>query len=230
MRTLLTILTLISCQTTFGQFAIISDKDGFVNVRSSAGISNNITDTLTNGQIVFCFEAEKEWFPIEYDLSRQNKSGYIHRTRMKFIEDFKKKSSSNLTDSSILFKSDTLKLTITKTSFNSKTNKLQYHKGNPQENEASYLERINGLEIWGSEGNIPKKQYGQILLELGKKKTQLPIENLFEPNLGYTSLNIDEQNETIYISSLNSDGAGAYAVLWIVKQGNYRQRIITIPF
>ena len=125
MRGLLTILTCILLyQTTFGQFGIISDKDGFVNIRSSAGSSNNIVDTLTNGQIVFCFEAEGEWLPVDYDLSSQNKSGYIHKTRVKFIEHFDNIPYSQLTDSSITFKNDTISLKLTKVSFNSKVNKL----------------------------------------------------------------------------------------------------------
>jgi len=44
----------ILCQSSFGQFAIISDKDGYSNVRSSAEAGKNITDTLYNGQLVYC--------------------------------------------------------------------------------------------------------------------------------------------------------------------------------
>ena len=230
MKTLLTILTLMFCQTTFGQLAIIADKDGYVNVRNSAGIANKIVDKLANGHIVFCLDAENDWYPIDYELTRKNKSGYLHKSRVKFLKNFTKVPYTNLTDNNILFKLDTLKLSITKTAFKPKSNKLQYHKGNSQKNETTYLEKINGQEIWGTDGNVPKKQYGQILLELGNNKIYLPKGNLFEPNLDYTSVNVDTQNETIYISALNSDGAGGYAVLWIIKKGKYERKIITIPF
>jgi hypothetical protein len=230
MKGLLTIFACILFQTTFGQFGIISDKDGFVNVRNSPNISNNIIDTLTNGEIVFCLEAEGEWRPTDYDLGRKNKSGYIHNSRVKFIDEFEKISYDKLTDSTITFKKDSIILIITKTKFNPKNNELQYNKGDASKNEMSWLEKINGKEIWGTDGNVPKNQYGQITLTLGKNKIYLPIDNLFEPNLEYTTVNIDEKNNTIYISAMNSDGAGGYSVLWIIDNGKFKQRITTIPF
>ena len=227
MRGLLTILTCILCQTAFGQFGIIADKDGFVNIRNSPKISNNIVDTLTSGQIVFCLEEEGEWRPTSYHLNGQHcKSGYIHKSRIKLIDDFNKIPYDKLTDSIVTFKKDSIKLVITKTKFNPRNNKLQYHKGNP----SSWLEKINGKEIFGVDGNVPKNQYGQITLTFGKEKIQLPIDNLFEPNLDYIAVNIDEKNKTIYISAMNSDGAGSYAVLWIIENGKFKQRITTIPF
>jgi hypothetical protein len=231
MKGLLTILACILCQTTFAQFGVIADKDGFVNVRNSPTISDNIIDTLTNGQIVFCLEEEGEWCPTDYHLNGQKfKSGYIHKSRVKLIDDFDKISYDKLTNSVVTFKKDTIKLIVTKTKFNPKNNKLQYHKGDVSKNEISWLEKINGKEIWGTDGNVPKNQYGQITLTLGKAEIHLPIDNLFEPNLDYTTVNIDEKNKTIYISAMNSDGAGGYAVLWIIGNGAFKQRIITIPF
>ena len=230
MRVLLTLLTCIFFQTTFGQFGIIADEDGFVNVRNSPNISNNIIDILTNGQIVFCMEAEGEWRPTDYNLSRQNKSGYIYNSKVKFIDDFEKIPYFKLTDSTISFKKDTLSIIITKTVFNPKNNKLQYHKADASKNVMSYLEKINGKEIWGTDGNIPRNQYAQITLTLGNDEILLPIDNLFEPNLEFTKVNIDTKNRAIYISALNSDGAGGYAVLWIIENWKFKQRITTIPF
>lgn len=230
MRGLLIILICILGQTTFGQFGIITDKNGFVNVRNSPDSSNNIIDKLTNGQIVFCFEAEGEWRPIDYDLSRQNKSGYIHQSRVKLIEDFDKITYDNVTDSAITFKKDSIKLIITKTKFNPKNNTLQYNIGNASKNEMPFLEKINGKEIWGTDGNVPKNKYGQITVTLGKNKIHLPIDNLFEPNLESTTVNFDKATKTLYISAVNSDGADGYAVLWIIQNGKFKQRITTIPF
>jgi hypothetical protein len=231
MKGLITILTCILYQTTFGQFGIITDKDGFVNVRNSPNISNNIIDTLNNGQIVFCLEEEGEWCPTDYHLNGQKiKSGYIHKSRVKLIYDFDEIPYDKLTDSVVTFKKDTIKLIVTKTKFNPKNNNLEYHKGDASKNEMIWLEKINGKEIWGTDGNIPKNQYRQITLTLGKNNIYLPIDNLFEPNLDYTTINIDEKSSTIYISALNSDGAGGYAVLWIIKNGTFKERIITIPF
>ncbi|MBC5775485.1 hypothetical protein H8S95_15515 [Pontibacter sp. KCTC 32443] len=229
MKTVLIILTCLFYQSAFAQFAIISDKDGFVNIRSSPKDGNNISGKLLNGEVVFCFKGGNTWLPIDYDLSRENKSGYIHKTRLRFIQNFTKVPCQVLTDSNAIFKTDSLTIRITKVPFNPKNNKLQFHKGDSSNNETSYLEKVNGKEIWGTDGNIPKKQYGQILLQLGKDKIYLPVENLYEPNLDYTSVTIDS-NKTIYLSALNSDGAGGYAVLWIIEKGRFKKRITTIPF
>jgi hypothetical protein len=230
MKGFLTILICTLCQITFGQFGIIIDKEGSVNVRKSPEISNNVIDTLKNGQVIFCFEEEGEWRPIDYDLSKQNKNGYVHKSRIQLIEKFEKIPYSILTDSNIEFKKDSIKLEVTKTKFIPKNNNLQYHKENASKNEMNWLEKINGKEIWGTDGNIPKNQYGKIELTLGKDVFQLPIENLYEPNLDYTSVNIDRTNRTIYISALNSYCAGAYEVLWIIENGKIKERITTIPF
>ncbi len=230
MKGTIIILTCILYQTTFGQFGIIADKDGFVNIRKSPNTSNNIIDTLTNGQVVYCLEEEGEWILTDFDLSKQNGSGYVHKSRIKLIENFDKIAYDNITDSTIEFKRDTMKLIVTKTKFIPKNNKLQYHKGDTSNNEMRWLEKINGNEIWGTDGNVPKNQYGQITLSIRKNKIHLPIDNLFEPNLDYTRVNIDQKNDNIYISAINSDGAGSYAVLWIIKNGTFKQRLTTIPF
>ncbi|HPT01600.1 MAG TPA: hypothetical protein PLJ84_03315 [Bacteroidales bacterium] len=230
MRRLLLILICLYCQTIYGQFGIIADKDGFVNVRNSPDISNNIIDTLTNGQIVFCLEAEGEWRPTDYDFSRQRKSGYIHNSRVKFIEDFDKIPYDNLTDSTLRFRMDSTRLIVTKKRFNPRNVILQYHKGDDSKNEMSYLEKINGKEIWGTDGTMPINQYGQITLIFGKERVNLPIDNLFEPNLDNTKVNFDRENKTIYISASNSDGAGGYEVLWIIENGKFKERITTVGF
>ena len=231
MRGFLTILTFIFCQTTFGQFGIIADKDGFVNVRSSPNFATNIIDTLTNGQIVFCLDKEGEWLPTDYHLNGQeSQNGYIHKSRVKLISDFDKIPFKNLSDSVVKFRIDTIELIVIKTKFNPKKNKLQYHKEDSSISETSWLEKINGKEIWGTDGNVPEYQYGQITLSIGKNKINLPMDNLYEPNFASTTVNFDKKNNTIYISAMNSDGAGGYAVLWIIENGRFKKRITTVPF
>lgn len=73
-------------------------------------------------------------------------------------------------------------------------------------------------------------QYGKFILQIGSDMVNLPTDNLFEPNLDFTSVYIDKKNNIIYVSALNSDGAGGYAVLWIIENGEFKQRITTLPF
>lgn len=230
MRILLTLLTFICYQATFGQFAIISDKDGFANVRQSPNISNNIIDSLANKEVVFCFEAEGEWLPIDYGFGEQNKMGYVHKSRVKFIKDFTNVPYDTLTDTLVTFKNREGTLKVTTVPFVPDKNSLEYHNENTPKNKTSYLVKINGKKIWGTDGNMPKRQYGQVKLQLGNNTFFLPIDNLYEPNLSSTKVNIDQKNRTLYISAFNSDGAGGYAVLWIVDNSEYNKRIVTMPF
>jgi len=223
-------IALLITQNVFGQFAVIQDKDGFVNVRRTCEIGDNIIDTIRNGNVVFCFETQNDWFPIDYKDHGRNLSGYIHKTRLKFIGDDNKINHSSLTENIVVFKTDSIKLTMTKINFLPEKNKMEFIKANSSSKEANILEKVNGKEIWGTFGAIPKTQYGEVILELGNKKITLPCENLFAPNLDYTTLNLEPKTKSIYISAYNSDGAGAYAVLWIIENGKYNRRILTIPF
>lgn len=71
--------------------------------------------------------------------------------------------------------------------------------------------------------------YESVVITQNGKTLKLPVENLFEPNLDYTHVSMDD--DTYYISALNGDGAGGYAVLWVVSKNlELRKWIKTIPF
>lgn len=229
MRSLVSILIFIISQTTYGQFAVVADKDGFANVRSSASIANNIIDKVGNGSIVYCFEPEQEWIPIDYNLDQQHKSGYIHKTRVKFIESLEKMPRTKVTTSGIEFRNESIKLSITTTKFVAKNYTLQYHDSDPS-SPSNYIEKINGNTYWGTDGNMPKTQYGSCLLQIGKSNISLPVDNLFEPSLESTAVYTDKTSKKLYITSMNGDAAGAYAVLWLIENGKYKQRFIAVPF
>jgi len=230
MKTYLLLLTLICVQATFGQFAIISDKDGFANVRKSNEIGNNIIDTLTNGQIVFCLEEMNGWRPVDYVKNGKELSGYVHDSRLFYIDNFKSIKYRSLTKDSVIFSHDSISLTVIKEPFIANKNKLKYKKIGDKTNESMFLAKINGKQIWGTDGEIPKYQYQKILLKIGNKVINLPCKNMYEPTLKYTKVNVDSKTNTIYITADNSDGAGGYTVLWIVTNEIFKRKIITIPF
>ncbi len=231
MKKIFYLLSCILFLPAFGQFGIIIDNDGFVNVRNSPNIDNNVINTLKNNQIVYCLENEGEWISIDYHLNEKNvKTGYIHNSRIKKINNFYKIPLVKKTDTSVIFKKDQIRIILSSKKFNQMTNKLKYSKGVSLKNEIKWLEQINGKAIWGTDGNIPNYQYNQIILNIGSDKINLPCENLFEPNLENTAVYFDEKKNTIYITALNGDGAGSYAVLWVIKNSKFIDRFITIPF
>ena len=212
----------------FSQFGIINDLDGFANVRNSAEKENNISDKLENGFIVYCFEPEGNWINIDYKKNGKELNGYIYKNRIKYITDFQKIPLKSEIDGKVKLENENVKIEICETKFIKEKHKLKFLK-----NDKSILVKIDNSQIFGTDGNIPKNEYLNFEIIVNSQKIQLPKEayiNLFEPNLDYTLVNYDENNNRLFIQSMNSDGAGGYAVIWMFENGKYQDRFITIPF
>lgn len=233
MKQVFIIILFFLYQIANGQFAVILVKNGNVNVRKTPEIGNNVIDTFINGQIIYYYiEPKGDWYEIEYEKNNSNKSGYIHKTVFKPLSDFDSLPAKIRTNDKVIFQKDSIKITLTKVPFIVKDHKLQYHKGDEKKHETSYLEKIDNKEIWGTDGSMPRSQYGQVIIEISGKIIDLPkeeIENLFEPNFQYkyTSVFFDEKTDRLYICASNSDGAGGYDVLWIIENGKYKRRYLS---
>lgn len=59
---------LLYLHPAFGQFAIVADKDGYVNVRDAANSGDNVMDTLHDGRLVYMLDAENGWISVDYNL------------------------------------------------------------------------------------------------------------------------------------------------------------------
>ena len=106
-------------------------------------------------------------------------------------------------------------------------NKLQY----AINSGIKYLAKINGKQFWGTDGNVPRTQYKSIEIVSGQRMITIPsaeTADLYEPSLYNTKVFYDRANDIIYISVLNGDGAGGYVGLFVVKNGSYHSRMITI--
>lgn len=221
------IFTFIMSQAIFGQFAIISDKDGFVNVRSTAEIGNNISDKLENGFVIYSFEPNGDWINVDYKKKGKESSGYIYKDRVKFITDFKKIVQKSNLGEIIKLGDENIKIEISGTNFIRKKHKLTFYKNTDQ------LDKIDDLPIFGTDGNIPKKEYKSINIEINNEKIRLPniaLKNLYEPNLLFAGANYDEKNDILYIYSSNSDGAGSYEVIWVIEKKKFKERIEAYGF
>jgi len=210
------------------EFAVINDNDGFVNVRSSNEIKNNIIDKLENGFIVTHFGAEGNWIHIDYQKNGKELDGFIYKDRVKGVFKFTKIPKLKSSNNQIQFSNEKIEITISERNFDKDKHTFKYFKGN-----LNQLNLIDGKIIFGTDGNIPKREYSSIEVKIDTLKILLPkkaIENLYEPNLNYTSVNFDEATETLYIQTLNGDGAGGYAVMWVIEKGKFKKRITAMPF
>ncbi|NDV95689.1 hypothetical protein D0T84_12300 [Dysgonomonas sp. 521] len=120
---------------------------------------------------------------------------------------------------------DSIVITLTQTDFDPMQNKISRKDG--------FVYKINGKEIWGTDGEIPKREYKSISIRLGKKNIDFPqsaLENLYNPNLENTEANHDKDNDILYLQSTNSDGAGGYIVVWVIEKGQYKGRYVYYGF
>lgn len=218
---------LLPC-SAFAQLGIIKDKDGFCYVRSSPEKENNIRDTLTNGTMVFYFEPTGNWMEIDYLKGKQTRSGYVYKDRYTAVETLKEIKQSSLTQKSISFVHDSLRITIKSQPFDASKAALTYEGDNIR-----YLSRINGKPFWGTDGAVPDSKYQSIQVSIGAKTIVIPasgLYDLYQPNLGATKVNYDKETDTIYISAFNSDGAGGYFVAWKIEKGTYKERFVVHGF
>ena len=66
LKATLTILNLFLFVFLYGQdFGIISDKDGFANIREDPNVDSKIIDKLSNGHLVCALRAEGNWLNID---------------------------------------------------------------------------------------------------------------------------------------------------------------------
>ena len=228
MKTFLTIFIVSLANCVFGQFAIISDKDGFCNVRSSPESGNNIIDSLKNGHFIYCFETTGNWTSIDYSKGKKELHGQIYKDRVKLISDYPKIPLLSKTENKITLSRDSIKVIITEQKFDKSKHKLTFYKENKDQ-----LQFIDNKGYWGTDGEIPKTAYKSIEVFYGTKKVVLPknaIDDLFETSLYNTQVNYDKTNDILYIQSMNSDGAGSYEIIWKVEKGVYKDRYIAYGF
>jgi hypothetical protein len=228
MKLLFTLFLTILVKLAAAQFAIVSDKDGYCNVRSEAATGNNIAGKLQNGHLVYCFESKGNWTYINYAQKGKEHNGYVYTDRLTQVSGYTTIPVSSKAENSISFQKDAVKITLTQQQFNKQQHQFSYYKDAPTQ-----IELIDGKQYWGTDGGLPTTAYQSVVIQIGTKTMRLPaaaLSNLFEPSLYSTTVNYDQQNDILYIQSMNSDGAGAYGVVWRIEKGVYKDRYIAYGF
>jgi hypothetical protein len=135
---------------------------------------------------------------------------------------------------SIVFKEHRLLVSVEIDTFISSGHHLEY--------SGKELYKIDGNHFWGTDGTIPNSEISLILIILNNDSISIPVNaynDLFNPNLCYTEANKiqcyttlfrSKNKKRMYLTMLNSDGAGAYFVCWVFQNGKYLTRIVDEAF
>ena len=207
-------------QGPLGDYAVVKDKDGYVNIRAKESVKSKIVGTLPNNTLVYGF-FDKEFNPtnwIEVD------KGYVHQSRLKRIFDFRAivgKEQGN----SIIYDDKDVKVTITKQKFDKTKHKIT------KKGQGSYEQLIiDGKEIiYGWDGSLAQDHYKSITVTMKGKNVPIPksaYDDLYEISYFSSSIYYDEEAEALYIYAVNGEAGLAYQVCWQIVKDKYITRII----
>ena len=210
-----------------GAFAVINDKDGYVNVRKEKSVHSKVLKKLDNNTLIFVFVYDKaddgNWIHPDYE-------GYIYNDRVKWIHNFPQIAKGIAKGNTIVFEGKEIQVVLSTEKFDKSKHSFKYHK-----EYRDVIEKIDGKLFWGTDGNMPKREYKSIEVKIRGKQVSIPqsaYNDLYESYLytEFNSVHYDKDNDILYIVANNGDRAGAYMVCWQIEKGVYKGRKVGIPF
>ena len=217
-------------QGPIGDYAVVKDKDGYVNIRAKESVKSKIVGTLPNNTLVYGF-FDKEYNPTNWIAVDK---GYVHQSRLKKISDFRT-IEGKVQGNSIIFDDKDVKVTITKQKFDKTKHKITKKEHDGWTELIIDGKAIYGIDIYGgNDDSLPEDHYKSITVTMKGKNVPIPksaYDDLYEIGIWDTNnfAYYDKEDDILYIIAHNGDGANAYEVCWQIVKGKYKTRIIGEP-
>ncbi|WP_313376757.1 hypothetical protein [Chishuiella sp.] len=179
-------------------FAIIKDKDGYVNVRENSSIKSKIIDKIYLNQV---FEDQRhfgsstrDWiyisYGVKYDKKTQyfkEKTGYIYADRILYLENLPQLKKRVINKNNIEFNGNGIKMILKFGKFNNQFHIIKKSNG--------YVEKIDNEIPWGIDGILPEPfiEIKTIHLIINDKEFSFPknsLQGIYQPT-----------TENIYVST-----------------------------
>jgi hypothetical protein len=240
------LVTLIYSQERYDNVATINDQDKFTNVREEPAANSKIVTQLNMNDIFYYSPSHNfdGWYLIYFDVD----TSYIPpKSRKEYLKHFKRicnliKVTGYVFSSKVqpLYKlpkinfshwnqkKATLELSNDSISFALVSDK--YDSAHHTVTMFCNYTMIDGMRAWGIEGGIPHAKISSIKLIMLGKEILLPsgeYSNLFEPDFRTINFYLGK-SQTIFIHMMNSDGGGAYDVVFIIENGKYKRKFINL--
>ena len=215
-------------QGPFGDYAVVKDKDGYVNIRAKESVKSKIVGTLPNNTLVYEFLDEEfnpsNWVHID--------SGYVHKSRLKMISEFPSIGNGKEQGNSITIAGKGISVTITTQKFDKTKHKITKKK---HKEYSEYI--IDGKRAQGLDGGLflPENHYKSIVVNINGKNVSIPksaYDDLYQVWVHPYNNEVyyDKEDDVLYIFVRCGDGAFSYKVCWQIVKGEYKTRIIGEPF
>ena len=220
-------------QGPFGDYAVVKDKDGYVNIRAKESVKSKIVGTLPNNTLVYgLFDTTHDetgeeiffnWIAVD--------KGYVHKSRLKMIGEFPSIGKGKEQGNSITIAGKGISVTLTQQKFDKTKHKITKKKH-------KYYEEliIDGKSAQGTDTSfIPEDHYKSITVTINGKDVPIPksaYDDLYEIGIWDTNnfAYYDKEDDVLYIIAHNGNGAFSYKVCWQIVKGEYKTRIIGEPF
>jgi len=166
-----------------GAFAVINDKDGYVNVRKEKSVHSKVLKKLDNNTLIFVLEYDKAQ---EGNWIYADNEGYIYNDRVKWIHNFPQIAKGIAKGNTIVFEGKEIQVVLSTEKFDKSKHSFKYHK-----EYRDVIEKIDGKLFWGTDGNMPKREYKSIEVKIRGKQVSIPqsaYNDLYESYL-YTEFN-----------------------------------------
>ena len=220
-------------QGPFGDYAVVKDKDGYVNIRAKESVKSKIVGTLPNNTLVYgLFDTTEDetgeeiffnWIAVD--------KGYVHKSRLKMIGEFPSIGKGKEQGNSITIAGKGISVTLTRQPFDKTKHKITKKK---HKEYSEYI--IDGKRVQGLDNDefLPKDHYKSITVTINGKNIPIPksaYDDLYEIGIWDTNnfAYYDKEDDILYIIAHNGDGANAYEVCWQIVKGKYKTRIIGEP-
>ena len=221
------LLFLLISDIVFAQeeaFAVINDKDGYVNVRKGKSAQSKVLKRLNNKTIVFAYNYDKT---TDGNWIYTDEEGYIYNDRVKWIHKFPIIAKGIAKGNTIVFEGKEIQVVLTSGKFDKSKHSFEYFKDSP-----TGIEVIDDELPYGTDGKMPTTEYRSIEVNIHGKRVSLPKDaysDLYEPTFltDHNSVYYDKESDILYIVANNNYAERPYKVCWQIEKGVYKGRKVS---
>ncbi|WP_314809567.1 SH3 domain-containing protein [Capnocytophaga granulosa] len=221
------VLLLLISDIVFAQeeaFAVINDKDGYVNVRKGKSAQSKVLKRLNNKTIVFAYNYDKA---TDGNWIYTDEEGYIYNDRVKWIHKFPIIAKGIAKGNTIVFEGKEIQVVLTSGKFDKSKHSFEYFKDSP-----TGIEVIDDELPYGTDGKMPTTEYRSIEVNIHGKRVSLPKDaysDLYEPTFltDHNSVYYDKESDILYIVANNNYAERPYKVCWQIEKGVYKGRKVS---
>ena len=221
------LLFLLISDIVFAQeeaFAVINDKDGYVNVRKGKSAQSKVLKRLNNRTIVFVYNYDKA---TDGNWIYTDEEGYIYNDRVKWIHKFPIIAKGIAKGNTIVFEGKEIQVVLTSGKFDKSKHSFEYFKDSP-----TGIEVIDDELPYGTDGKMPTTEYRSIEVNIHGKRVSLPKDaysDLYEPTFltDHNSVYYDKESDILYIVANNNYAERPYKVCWQIEKGGYKGRKVS---